>query len=70
VADATKAWQHLGWRPTRSSIDTIVADAWAWHLKDAQGFGKLSPSKSAEPGPPRNISAAISMYPSFPRNGG
>jgi len=35
VADATKAWQHLGWRPTRSSIDTIVADAWAWHLKDA-----------------------------------
>ena len=52
MADATKAWQHLGWRPTRSSIDTIVADAWAWHLKDAQGFGKLSPSKSAEPGPP------------------
>jgi UDP-arabinose 4-epimerase len=52
VADATKAWQYLGWRPTRSSIDTIVADAWAWHLKDAQGFGKLSPSKSAEPGPP------------------
>ena len=36
VADATRAKQELGWSPMRSSLDTIISDAWAWH--QASGF--------------------------------
>ena len=31
VASNTRAREVLGWTPGRSDIDTIVADAWAWH---------------------------------------
>jgi UDP-glucose-4-epimerase GalE len=31
VADPTAARAAFGWRPARSDLDTIVADAWAWH---------------------------------------
>jgi UDP-glucose 4-epimerase len=33
VADPGMAGRLLGWRPTRSDLDTIVSTAWAWHLK-------------------------------------
>lgn len=39
VASAEKAHRVLGWRPQRSSIETIVADAWRWHQVDVRsGF--------------------------------
>jgi UDP-glucose-4-epimerase GalE len=31
VADASRARDDLGWRPTRSSLDRIVSDAWEAH---------------------------------------
>lgn len=31
VADPAAARAAFGWRPARSELDTIVADAWAWH---------------------------------------
>jgi UDP-glucose 4-epimerase len=31
VADAGRARAELGWRPQRSDLMTILADAWAWH---------------------------------------
>ena len=31
VAGAARAETDLGWKPTRSSLDQIVTDAWAWH---------------------------------------
>jgi UDP-glucose 4-epimerase len=31
VADITRAQTVLGWQPTRSALETIVADAWAAH---------------------------------------
>jgi UDP-glucose 4-epimerase len=31
VADTRRAQSVLGWRPTHSALDTIVADAWAAH---------------------------------------
>ena len=34
VASADKAARILGWRPSRSSLDQIVADAWKWHAQD------------------------------------
>lgn len=32
VADNSKAYQELGWRPERT-LDEIIRDAWNWHLK-------------------------------------
>ena len=34
VASAAKARRALGWRPRRSGIAAIVADAWRWHAAD------------------------------------
>jgi UDP-arabinose 4-epimerase len=34
VADARRAQEVLGWRPTRSDLDNILATAWAWHCRD------------------------------------
>jgi UDP-glucose-4-epimerase GalE len=33
VADPRRANALLGWTPKRSDLDTIIADAWAWRLK-------------------------------------
>lgn len=33
VADAAKAHTELGWRPQRSELATILADAWTWHQR-------------------------------------
>ena len=32
VADASNARRVLGWAPQRSNIDTVVSDAWRWHV--------------------------------------
>jgi UDP-glucose 4-epimerase len=31
VADPARAQADLGWRPERSDLATVLADAWAWH---------------------------------------
>ncbi|TDL78185.1 UDP-glucose 4-epimerase GalE [Palleronia sediminis] len=31
VSGSTRAERDLGWRPTRSNLETMIADAWAWH---------------------------------------
>lgn len=31
VSGATRAVTELGWTPTRSTLRTIIADAWRWH---------------------------------------
>ncbi len=31
VSGSTRAEQELGWKPTRSDLDTMIADAWRWH---------------------------------------
>jgi len=33
VASPDKAHAKLGWRATRSTLDMIIADAWAWHCR-------------------------------------
>jgi UDP-arabinose 4-epimerase len=37
VSDATRARNELGWIPTSSDIDTIIATAWSWHQSRASG---------------------------------
>lgn len=36
VADATKAKEQLGWRPSRADLHTIIEDAWRWECQIAQ----------------------------------
>jgi UDP-arabinose 4-epimerase len=36
VADCSRAAQLLGWRPKRSALETIVADAWSWERSRGQ----------------------------------
>lgn len=31
VSGSVRAEQELGWTPTRSTLDTMIADAWRWH---------------------------------------
>jgi UDP-arabinose 4-epimerase len=35
VADSSRASRVLSWAPQRSDLETIVADAWAWHRKSS-----------------------------------
>ena len=39
VASAERANRRLGWRPTGSSLDTIVRTAFAWHEGHPHGYG-------------------------------
>ncbi len=39
VAEAGKAYEHLGWKPQYSDMETIVKDAYAWHKNHPDGFG-------------------------------
>lgn len=34
IATAEKARQILGWRPCRTQLETIIADAWHWHEQE------------------------------------
>jgi UDP-glucose 4-epimerase len=29
----------LGWKPKFQAIDRIIESAWAWHLRNPQGYG-------------------------------
>jgi len=39
VADSTKISTELGWRPSYTELDAIVATAWKWHSTHPGGFG-------------------------------
>ncbi len=34
VADATRAAKELKWTPVKSSLNSLISDAWAWHQKN------------------------------------
>lgn len=38
IASSTKAKKVLGWNPTRTSIQKIIADAWNWHTTHPRGY--------------------------------
>ena len=38
-ASAERIRRDLGWVPQRPDLDTIVADAWRWHLEHPHGYG-------------------------------
>ncbi|MFM8682502.1 MAG: UDP-glucose 4-epimerase GalE, partial [Chthoniobacterales bacterium] len=39
IASSDKIRAELGWEPKFQKIDAIVENAWAWHLKNPQGYG-------------------------------
>jgi UDP-glucose 4-epimerase len=38
VADARRAREVLGWRPTRAALDDILRSAWEWHAAHPRGY--------------------------------
>jgi UDP-glucose 4-epimerase len=40
IASSDKARECLGWTPTRSDVDTIVQDAWAWRQAHPDGYAR------------------------------
>jgi hypothetical protein len=41
IGSAVRAQALLGWRPERSALETQIADAWNWMMKDRQGVFQL-----------------------------
>jgi UDP-glucose 4-epimerase len=39
VADGRKIRQELGWQPRKPDLETMIADAWAFHQAHPQGYG-------------------------------
>jgi UDP-glucose 4-epimerase len=37
VSGSSRAEAELGWRPERSTLEQMIADAWRWH--QGPGFG-------------------------------
>ena len=40
VASSEKASTVLGWKPTRTSVEKIIQDAWNWHVSNPNGYEK------------------------------
>lgn len=40
VASSKKAQDILDWKPQYDSLETIIEDAWNWHRKNRDGFGR------------------------------
>ncbi|MGB8167154.1 MAG: UDP-glucose 4-epimerase GalE [Chthoniobacteraceae bacterium] len=38
IAGSDKAKSELGWKPKYEAIDKIVESAWAWHVRNPQGY--------------------------------
>jgi UDP-glucose 4-epimerase len=38
VASAERAWERLGWRPARPSLDEMIGSAWAWRTAHPGGY--------------------------------
>jgi UDP-glucose 4-epimerase len=39
VASAARAREALGWRPRRSTLETMIGAAWAWRRSHPEGYG-------------------------------
>src|SRR5699024_5636564 len=42
IASSDKAKKILGWNPSKTSVTTIMEDAWNWHHNHPEGYGKES----------------------------
>ncbi|HEV2527911.1 MAG TPA: UDP-glucose 4-epimerase GalE [Thermomicrobiales bacterium] len=42
IADSTRARTDLGWTPTRSTLDQMVASAWEWFKAHPEGYASIT----------------------------
>jgi len=42
IASSRKAMKELGWKPSGSQLDNIIADAWRWQSTHPDGYGSRS----------------------------
>jgi UDP-glucose 4-epimerase len=47
VADGRKIRDELGWKPRKPDLETMIADAWAFHQALPDGYSKSSSTASA-----------------------
>jgi UDP-glucose 4-epimerase len=40
VASSEAARSELGWAPERDDLITMIADAWRWHSRHPDGYGR------------------------------
>ncbi len=40
IASSEKAQRLLGWKPEYNELERIISDAWSWHSKNPDGYGK------------------------------
>jgi UDP-glucose 4-epimerase len=38
VADSSRARRELGWHPTRSTLEEMIASAWEWKCRFHEGY--------------------------------
>ena len=47
MADGRKIRAELGWQPRKPAIETMIADAWAFHQTHPDGYSKSASATSA-----------------------
>ncbi len=55
VASSRRARRELGWQPRHSSLEQMLADAWAW--REAHPDGYADAGTAAQPPPPERVAA-------------
>jgi len=40
VASSQAARTELGWAPARGDLETMMTDAWRWHVTNPNGYGE------------------------------
>ena len=56
VASSRRARRELGWQPKHSSLEQMLADAWAWREANPQGYADDG-TDGAAPLPPQRVAA-------------
>jgi len=57
VASSRRARRELGWQPMHSTLEQMLADAWAWRLAHPNGYADVARGGS-EGMPPRQVAAS------------
>jgi len=57
VASSRRARRELGWQPRHSSLERMLADAWAWRQAHPDGYADR-PSDGTGPMPSERVAAS------------
>ena len=55
VASSRRARRELGWQPRHSTLEEMLADAWAWRQEHPGGYGRRRPSTDGQAETPRSV---------------